>query len=67
MSPKSKQTPTNPPTPNNSTNDMSRRDFLRVGSMATLGGFAIASGANLLSPRIARAQGIKGSKMTIFW
>ncbi|MCC7447011.1 MAG: extracellular solute-binding protein [Anaerolineae bacterium] len=52
---------------NRKSHRISRRRFLKTSSAAIAGGFALASGLNLSAPRVARAQGIKGTKLTIFW
>src|SRR4051812_4466517 len=43
---------------------MSRRNFLRT---ATVGGLATATAMHLGMPRLARAQDIKGTDLTILW
>lgn len=46
---------------------MSRRSFLRNSAMAAAGGLALAAGAKISAPRIARAADIAGSKFTVLW
>lgn len=48
-------------------NRLSRRAFLRNSTLAAAGAVAIGAGANLAAPRVARANSIQGTKLTVLW